>query len=56
MTKGEKKKLEEEVNKQAKEIKSLKPQLSDARKEDQKLKGGIFGMTLQPSGGLYTVL
>ena len=46
MTGGEKKKLKEELNKQAKEIKSLKAQLLDAQKENQKLKGGIFGMTL----------
>ena len=51
MTRGEKKKLEE-VNKQAEEIRSLKAQLSDAQNENQNLKGGIFSMTLEPSGGL----
>ena len=56
MTGCEKENLEDELNKQAEEIKSLKDQLSDAQKENQKLKGCIFGMTLEPSGGLYTVL
>ena len=43
------KKLEEEVNKQAEEIKSLKAQLLEAQQEKEKLKGGIFGMTCEPS-------
>ena len=43
------KKLEEEAKKQAVEIKSLKAQLLDAQQENQKLKGGIFGMTLEPA-------
>ena len=41
---GEDKKLEEAVKKQAEEINSLK-----AQQENQKLKGGIFGMTCEPS-------
>ena len=52
MTSNQKKKLEEERDKQAEEIKSLKAQLWDAQKENKKLKGGIFGMTLEPSSGL----
>ena len=47
---GNDKKLEEEVKKQAKEIKSLKAQLLEAQQENQKLKGGIFGMSCEPSG------
>ena len=43
------KKLEEEVKKKAKEIKILKAQLLEAQQETQRLKGGIFGMTLEPS-------
>ena len=45
MTTDQKNKLEEEKDKQAEEIKSLKAQLSVAQKENKKLKGGIFGMT-----------
>lgn len=45
MTIDQKNKLEEEKDRQAEEIKSLKAQLSDAQKENKKLKGGIFGMT-----------
>ena len=45
MTTDQKNKLEEEKDKQAKEIRSLKAQLSIAQKENKKLKGGIFGMT-----------
>ena len=45
MTIDQKNKLEEEKEKQAEEIKSLKAQLSDAQEENKKLKGGIFGMT-----------
>ena len=52
MTGKKMKKLEEEVKKQAEEIKSLKAQLLDVQYENQKLKGGIFGMTLEPSGVL----
>ena len=52
MTIDQKNKLEEEKDKQAEEIKSLKAQLSDAQKENKKLKGGIFGMTFEPSKGL----
>ena len=44
------KKLEDEVKKQAEEIKSLKAQLLDAQQENQKMKGSIFGMTHEPSG------
>ena len=45
MTIDQKNKLEEEKDKQAEEIKSLKAQLSAAQKENKKLKGGILGMT-----------
>ena len=45
MTIDQKNKLEEEKDKQAEEIKSLKAQLSGAQKENKKLKSGIFGMT-----------
>ena len=41
---GKDKKLEEEVKKQAEDIKSLKAQLLEAQQETQRLKGGIFGM------------
>jgi septal ring factor EnvC (AmiA/AmiB activator) len=37
--------LEEEKDKQSKEIESLKAQLSAAQRENEKLKGGIFGMS-----------
>lgn len=43
-TVDQKNKLEQERDQQAEEIKSLKAQLSDALDENQKLKGGIFGM------------
>ena len=46
---GKEKKLEEEVKKQDKELKSLKAQLLEAQQENQKLKGGIFAMTCEPS-------
>jgi hypothetical protein len=49
MTVDQKNKLEEENDKQAEEIKSLKAQLSDAQKDNKKLKGGIFNMTFEPS-------
>ena len=52
MTGGKDKKLEEEVQNQAEEIRSLKAQLLDAQQENQKLKCGIFGKTLEPSGVL----
>ena len=52
MTGGKDKKQEEEVKKQAEEIKSLKAQLLDAQQEKQKLKGDIFGMTFEPFGVL----
>lgn len=45
----QKNKLEEEKDKQDEEIESLKAQLSDALKENEKLNGGIFGMTFKPS-------
>ena len=45
MTIDQKNKLEEEKDKQAEEIKSLKAQLSIVQKENKKLKGGIFDMT-----------
>ena len=38
-------KLEEEKDKQSEEIESLKAQLSAAQKENEKLKGGMFGMS-----------
>ena len=47
---GNDKKLEEEVKKQVGEIKSLKTQLLEAQQGNQKLKGGIFGMSCEPSG------
>ena len=47
MTRGKDKKLEEEVKKQAEEIKSLKAQLLEVQQENQKMKGGIFGMTFK---------
>jgi septal ring factor EnvC (AmiA/AmiB activator) len=49
MTVDQKSKLEEENDKQAEEIKSLKAQLSDAQKDNNKLKGGIFSMAFEPS-------
>ena len=52
MTSDQKNKHEEERDKQGEEIKSLKAQLSDAQKENKKLKSGIFGMTFEPSRGL----
>ena len=54
MTIDQKNKLEEENDKQAEDIKSLKTQLSDAQKENKKSKGGIFGMTFEPSRRLIT--
>ena len=39
------KKLEEEKDKQSKEIESMKAQLSAVQKENEKLKGGMFGMS-----------
>ena len=47
MTTGEKNKHEEEKGKQSEEIKSLKAQLSAARKENEKLKEGMFGVTFK---------
>ena len=47
---GKYKKLEEEVKKQAEEIKSLKAQLLEAQQENQKMKVGIFGMFCELSG------
>ena len=41
------KKLEEEKDKQSEEIGSVKSQLSAAQKENEKLKGGMFGMTFK---------
>ena len=45
VTTSEKKKHEEEKGKQSKEIESLRAQLSAAQKENEKLKGGMFGMS-----------
>src|SRR5215216_5285969 len=39
------KKLEEEKDKQSKQIESLKAQLLAVQKENEKLKGGMFGMS-----------
>ena len=47
MTTNQMNKLEEEKDKQAQEIKSLKAQLSAARKENENLKGNTFGMTFR---------
>ena len=44
MSTSEKKKHEDEKDKQSEEIESLKAQLSAARIENEKLKGGMFGM------------
>ena len=41
----EKNKLQDAKIKQAKELKDIRAQLSDALKENRKLKGGIFGMS-----------
>src|SRR5215216_3328543 len=45
----QKKKLEAEKAEQVEEIQSLKAQLSNALKENEKLKGGIFSMTFELS-------
>ena len=45
MSPSGKKKHEEEKDKQSEEIESLKAQLSAAQKENEKLKGGMFGMS-----------
>ena len=45
MSASREKKLEEEKDKQSEEIESLKAQLSAAQKENEKLKGGMFGMS-----------
>ena len=45
MTTDQKNRLEEEKDKQAEEIKSLRAQLLVVQKDNKKLKGGIFGMT-----------
>ena len=55
MTIDQNNKLEEEKDKQAKEIKSLKAQLSIAQKENKKLKGGIFDMTLCTIQGTHSI-
>ena len=44
------KKLEEEVKKQAEEIKSLKARPLEAQQENQKVKGGIFDMSCELPG------
>ena len=46
---GKDKKLEEKLKRQAEEIESLKAQLLEAQQENQKLKGGISGMTCESS-------
>ena len=43
---NEKNKLHDANIKQAKELKDVRAQLSDALKENRKLKGGIFSMSL----------
>ena len=45
-TRGEKNKLQDANIKQAEELKDVRAQLSDALKENRKLKGGIFSMSL----------
>ena len=47
---GKDKKTRRRIKKHAEEIKSLKAQLLEAQQENRKLKGGIFGMTGEPSG------
>lgn len=43
---NEKNKLQDTNIKQAEELKDIRAQLSDALKENQNLKGGIFSMSL----------
>ena len=43
---NEKNKLQDANIKQAEELKDIRAQLSDALKENRKLKGGIFSMSL----------
>ena len=45
-TRDEKNKLQDANIKQAEELKDIRAQLSDALKENRKLKGGIFSMSL----------
>ena len=45
MSTSNKKKHEEEKDKQSEEIESLRAQLLAAHKENEKLKGGMFGMS-----------
>ena len=46
---NEKNKLQDANIKQAEELKDVRAQLSDALKENRKLKGGIFSMSLNPT-------
>jgi hypothetical protein len=46
MSMSEKKKHKEEKDKHSEELESLKAQLSAAQKEIEKLKGGMFGMSV----------
>ena len=48
-TRDEKNKLQDANIKQAEELKDVRAQLSDALKENRKLKGGIFSMSFKLS-------
>ena len=58
----EKNKLQDANIKQAEELKDVRAQLSDALKENRKLKGGIFSMSLNltfirsPDGKFYEIV